>query len=67
MDLQELDQAVQKYFAAGITPATHKTYLAAERRYLNFCHSFSLVPLPTSEVTLFLQHALASKVWLIHP
>ena len=52
MDLQELDQAVQKYFAAGIMPATHKTYLAAERRYLDFCHSFSLVPLPTSEATL---------------
>ena len=51
MDLQELDQAVQIYFAAGM-PASHKTYLAAERRYIDFCHNFSLVPLPTSEATL---------------
>ena len=33
-------------------PATHKTYLSAERRYLNFCRSFFFVPLPTSEATL---------------
>ena len=33
-------------------PATHKTYLSAEKHYLNFCKSFSFVPLPTSEGTL---------------
>ena len=38
--------------AAGLMPATHKTYLSAEKRYLNFCNSFSIVPLPTSEETL---------------
>ena len=50
MDLQELDQAVQRYFTAGLMPATHTTYLSAECRYLNFC-SFSFIP-PTSEATL---------------
>ena len=52
MDMQELDQAVQRYFAAGLAPATHKTYQSAEHRYLEFCGSFSLVPLPTSESIL---------------
>ena len=26
MDVQELDQAVQRYFAAGLAPAIHKIY-----------------------------------------
>ena len=33
MDMQELDQAVQRYLAVGLTSATHKTYLSAERHY----------------------------------
>ena len=52
MDMQELEQAVQRYFAAGLTSATHKTYLLAECHYLNFCSSFSFVPLPTLESIL---------------
>ena len=52
MNMQELDQAVQRFFAAGLAPATHKTYLSAERRYLDFCNSFSFAPLPTSDSIL---------------
>ena len=44
MDLQQLDQAVQRYFAAGLMPATHKTYLSAEHRYLDFVKVFLLYP-----------------------
>ena len=29
--------------------STHKTYQVTERRYLTFCNSFSVRPLPTSE------------------
>ena len=30
MEMQELDQVVQRYFAAGLAPATHKKYQSAE-------------------------------------
>ena len=66
MDMQELDQAVQRYFAAGLAPATHKTYQSAERRYLEFCGSFSLVPLPTSESILCYFAACLGQQGLAH-
>ena len=34
-DVQELDQAVQRYFVVGLTSTTHKTYLSAEHLYLS--------------------------------
>ena len=34
---------------AALTPVTHKTYKAAECKYLTFCVNFSLSPIPTSE------------------
>ena len=66
MDLRELDKAVQRYFAAGLMPATHKTYLSAEKRYLNFCKSFSIVPLPTSEGILCYFVACLGQQGLAH-
>ena len=44
-----LDQAVCRYFVAALSSSTHKTYKAAERRYLQFCNNFSLTPIPVSE------------------
>ena len=35
-----------------MTSSTHKTYKAAEKRYLTFCNNFSLPPLPASENVL---------------
>ena len=52
MEMQELDQVVQRYFAAGLARATHKTYQSAECRYLEFCSSFSILTLPISESIL---------------
>ena len=52
MDIHQLDDAVRRYFAAALARSTHKTYAAAERRYLNFCKDFNLIPLPVSESTL---------------
>ena len=50
--VSQLDSAVQRFFNAGLTASSHKTYQAAERRYMNFCINFALQPLPMSEVTL---------------
>ena len=47
MDIHRLDQAVQQFYQAALTQSTHKTYKAAERKYL--CTNFSLSPLPTTE------------------
>ena len=37
LDIHQLDETVRGYFAAALAPSTHKTYAAAERRYLTFC------------------------------
>ena len=65
MDIQELDQAVQRYFAASLASATHQTYLSAERHYLNFYSSF-FVPLPTSESILCYFAACLDQQGLAH-
>ena len=49
MDIHRLDQAVQQFYQAALTQSTHKTYEAAEQKYLSFCTNFSLSPLPTTE------------------
>ena len=66
MDLRSLDTVVQRYFTAGLMPATHKTYLSAEKRYVDFCSSFSIVPLPTSESTLCYFVACLGQQGLAH-
>ena len=65
MDLQKLDQAVQGYFRAGLAPS-HKTYQTAERRYLEFCRSFQLDPLPTLEQVLCYFAACLGQQGLAH-
>jgi len=35
---------------AGLAPSTHKTYQSAERHYLDFCFSFSIIALPSHTV-----------------
>ena len=52
MDIHRLDQAVQQYYAAALTPSTHKTYKAAEHKCLSFCTDFSITPIPTTENVL---------------
>ena len=47
--IHKLDQAVWFYYESGLSSPTHKTYEAAKRKYLNFCNSFSIQPLPTTE------------------
>ena len=52
MDLHRLDQTVQKYYSAALTASTHKTYRSAENRYLKFCDTFKINPLPVTEPIL---------------
>jgi len=66
MDLQKLDQAVQGYFRAGLAPSSHKTYLSAERWYLESCKGFKLDPLPTSEQILCYFAACLGQQGLAH-
>ena len=49
MDVHSLDGAVQHYFTAALAQSSHKTYKAAANKYITFCESFMLSPLPTSE------------------
>ena len=49
MDIHRLDQVVQQYYLAALTSSTHKTYKAAECKYLSICNEFSITPIPTSE------------------
>ena len=61
-----MDKAVQGYFAAALAPATHKTYRVAERRYVAFCESFGITPLPVSEGTLCYYVACLGQQGLAH-
>ena len=61
-----MDKAVQGYFAAALAPATHKTYKVAERRYVAFCESFGLTPLPASEGILCYYVACLGQQGLAH-
>ena len=66
MDIHQLDDAVRRYFAAALARSTHKTYAAAERRYLNFCKDFNLIPLPVPESTLCYFVACLGQQGLAH-
>ena len=52
LDLSALDRTVDQYFRRGIAPSTTRTYDSAKRRYLHFCTSYHLHPLPLSETIL---------------
>lgn len=66
MDIHSLDSAVQNYFRAALAPNTHKTYKAAERRYLAFCESFGITPLPVVENILCYYVACLGQQGLAH-
>lgn len=66
MDYHSLDDAVQGYFAAALASSTHSTYKTAERRYLSFCSSFHITPLPTTEATLCYFVACLGQQGLAH-
>ena len=66
MDVNSLDGAVQHYFTAALAQSSHKTYKVAANKYLAFCESFILSPLPTSEATLCYFTACLGQQGLAH-
>ena len=66
MDVHSLDGAVQHYFTSALAHSSHKTYNAASNKYLTFCRSFHLSPLPTSEATLCYFSACLGQQGLAH-
>ena len=52
MDLQELDRSVEFFFRNGLANSTQRTYNSAKKRYIMFCSSVNLPPLPVTEQLL---------------
>ena len=68
LDIHRLDQAVQRFYQAALTTSTHKTYKAAERKYLSFCTKFSLPPyLPQKTFYAILQPVWDKRAWQAPP
>ena len=66
MDLHILDPAIRRYFSSALATSSHKTYKAAENKYLTFCNNFSLQPLPSSEALLCYFVACLGQQGLAH-
>ena len=49
LDISSLGQSVRNYYLQGLAPSTQRTYQSAKSRYIGFCNSGSLPPLPVSE------------------
>ena len=43
---------MERYFRSALAPSSQCTYVSAQTRYLQFCSSFSLSPLPVNELQL---------------
>ena len=49
LDIQELDTAVEFFFRNGLAESTQRSYNSAKRRYIHFCKSHNMSPIPASE------------------
>ena len=52
--MQDLGIVAGQLMDSGLKASTLKTYASAQRSYLQFCESYSLTPVPTSDATLLL-------------
>ena len=52
--LSHLRVNAPNYFVGGLADSYHREYNSTQRRFLQFCQEFSLVPLPASEKTIIL-------------
>ena len=66
IDIQQLDEVLQRYFAADLASFMHKTYAASECSCLYFCKDFNLLPFPVSESTLCYLMACLGQQGLVH-
>ena len=44
-----MEQSIQHYFAKGLAPSTLRTYKSGQDRYIKFCVSIDVSPLPVCE------------------
>ena len=61
LDITSLEQLVSHYFAGGLAQRTRSSYSSAQRRYLAFCQTYHLSPLPLSEYNVCLFAALLAS------
>uniref|UniRef100_A0A1X7VKM6 Core-binding (CB) domain-containing protein n=1 Tax=Amphimedon queenslandica TaxID=400682 RepID=A0A1X7VKM6_AMPQE len=54
LDVSSLERAVQGFFSLGLAQSSKSSYSTAQKRYLSFCASLQLCPLPLSERSLCL-------------
>ena len=52
-DVLKLDALAKELFDKGLAPSTTWTNASAKQRYLTFCQSYNILPLPLSETKLF--------------
>ena len=52
LDVPRLDALAKELFDKGLAPSTTRTYASAKQRYLIFCHTYNIPPLPLSEIKL---------------
>ena len=64
MDLHIVDPAIRRYFSSALATSSHKTYKAAENKYLTFCNNFRLQP--SSEALLCYFGACLGQEGLAH-
>ena len=56
--LQQVEDSLHQFLAAGIAPSTARAYAVGRRRFEEFCQRLQLTPYPTSERVLL--HFVAS-------
>ena len=54
VEIARLDSLAQVYFGQALAPTARGTYQSAHRRYLDFCSSINVRPLPITQCTLCL-------------
>ena len=52
--LAELHRKADQFIAGGLAPSTIATYSAGQKKYIHFCTTHQVTPLPSSETTLIL-------------
>lgn len=49
-----MEAALQQFYERGLASSTRKSYSSGQKRFLDFCSKFNLIPIPPSEHTLLL-------------
>jgi hypothetical protein len=52
LDLQSVDNAVRRFYSAGLASSTKRCYSSGQKRFLDFCEKHRLQPIPPDEHTI---------------